>query len=226
MLRIHGPFDVLGAAEMLVNRNGHSGQGQRFLVAQAGRRDEILRERFVPHPSRRGGHHHGRLKGGVPEDDPELGIAFHGDGFGRGPAVHQTRAKALDHMDQNHLSLGTGRVCGVHDPTGHRIGHHQEAHRHRAGAQLVQFSIVNRLGRKKTFHHLAVGLDQPLSRHVEKSEKLPGEGIGRVFSDGAGADCHGRRRPMGLCKPIVGVEDRHFYGLGDGHLTLPGQVVV
>jgi len=50
-LLVHGPFDVLGAAEMGFDGDGHAGERQHFLITQARFRREFLRERFVPNPS-------------------------------------------------------------------------------------------------------------------------------------------------------------------------------
>ena len=148
-------------------------------------------------PPFRGGDHHGGLKGGGPQADVKLGVSLDGYGLGRGPAVHEAGAKALDHMDQNHPGIRVGRVGCVHDPAGDRVRHDQEADRHGARSEFVELPIVDRLGGKKAFHHLPVGGDQALPLHVENGKKLTGEGIGRVLADGAGAHGHGRRRAKG-----------------------------
>jgi len=52
----------------------------------------------------------------------KLRVSLDGDGLGGGPAVNETRAKALDDMTRTTGRRG-GKGRRVHDPAGDRLGH-------------------------------------------------------------------------------------------------------
>ena len=191
----HGPFDVLGAAEVFLQHQGDFRQGAGLDVGQGGGLGLFGREFHLRHAAvGLAGQGHGLLQHPPLFDGMTFtagnDIEIRGDG-----AVDGVLPQAPDGADQDGVGFGGVGVDGEHDAAGPGRDHGEDAHGHGelADGKLLVFPIEDGPGGEFAGNDFLVMVRQPGGVDVEQGGELAGKGKLGVFAHGAGA----HRQPGG-----------------------------